>query len=941
MLKLAYQYMKFYKSQTLAIFASIVLTAVLLSGVSSLMYSSQRNSLENNKMVYGSWHYCVNVGSSDDKNENTGEKRLSAGKEEQAGVSSGDINEDEIRAAEKDQKSSRGNLDADGMSTAAKALEELCGSNPDADSGLEQCGKMEIRDIVTKPYRIYFVNTDESYRQMAHREVAEGKYPEGEDEIAADYYTLGNLGFSGNIGDVLSLEGKDYILTGIIKSAWASESDEMEIFVGEDFAGQTSRELFYLRFDERKKLYKQLDAFLDKYQIPSEAVRANDEVTAYLRGEKPDSIYDIIKFALTDEKGNFTYVALKLQSEYNLALNGMILLLGIFSLFIIYSIFRISVSKRRAEYGIMQTLGIGDAKIGGTLILELWILFLTGYPLGCLLGTGMLKMLYHRFEGVFSVKTAGIADVGVRLSKTEQFYLQDGIEGSAFYVCWDAVFIGFLFLMAALAAVGFCTVYSMRRQSLRQVMSGDVSFIKSRKIYSLRNISLVNVVVRKFMFSNKKKVIGILLSLSIGGCIFLCTTYMVENLKIHAEMSMKSDDGLGSEYRVSLKSAVLSDTIPKEAVDELKKISGLYDVYASKYVLGELTIRENELEWDEYFKEQNQDSYFQQHFGGICVKKDNGTYGIKYDVYGYDDGMLGELQDFVIEGEIHPDDLKKGNKIIAAANVDGQGNYNFYGKHPGDKVVLRVPKELDCASGVLKFQSSKKHYREMEFEIAAIVSRALAKEDSYLNVEGWEDMQSVMMTNQQMSDLLGIDDYCFVNASLTAGADSAEVSSRILQKIQDVPKAVLRDYTMAIEMRKNDLGQQQLFFSGIAIVLLVISLFHIMNSMNYSILSRRREYGILRAMGITDSGFYKMILRTGILYGLLADLLVFLVYHIVFRKIMDYYMAHVVQFLHISAGVPNAVMAAVMALNLLIASAAVMLPANKMAKQNIIYEIKK
>ena len=66
-----------------------------------------------------------------------------------------------------------------------------------------------------------------------------------------------------------------------------------------------------------------------------------------------------------------------------------------------------------------------------------------------------------------------------------------------------------------------------RQQSIRQVMSGDTSFVKSRrKIYSLRNASLANVVVRKFMFANKKRVIGILLSLSIGGCIFLCTTYM-------------------------------------------------------------------------------------------------------------------------------------------------------------------------------------------------------------------------------------------------------------------------------------------------------------------------------------------------------------------------------------------------------------------------------
>lgn len=47
MLKPAYKYMRYYKSQTFAILASIILTAALLSGVSSLIYSSQMNSLEN------------------------------------------------------------------------------------------------------------------------------------------------------------------------------------------------------------------------------------------------------------------------------------------------------------------------------------------------------------------------------------------------------------------------------------------------------------------------------------------------------------------------------------------------------------------------------------------------------------------------------------------------------------------------------------------------------------------------------------------------------------------------------------------------------------------------------------------------------------------------------------------------------------------------------
>ncbi|XCP84039.1 ABC transporter permease [Roseburia hominis] len=873
--------MRYYKSQTFAILASIILTAALLSGVSSLMYSSQRSNLENNKAIYGDWHYYIDAGPELLKSVQSGEK--------------------------------------------------------EAGFCIEQCGRMEIRDMAVEPYPISFVEADESYREMTHREVTEGTYPTGENEIAADYYTLGNLGFSGSVGDTVQINGKDYLLTGIIKSAWALNSDEMEIFVGKDFKGRGSQPFLFLRFDEKEKLYRQLDAFQQKYRISGDAVTANDEVTEYLGGEQPDGIAEIIKFALTNENGNFTYIVLKLQSEYNLAFNGMLLLLCGFSLFIIYSIFHISVSKRTAEYAVMQTLGISEERICGTLILELWLLFLAGYPVGCLLGNGILSLFYGQLSHIFSAGTAG---EGTRLSEAEQIFAGNGAGSDVFCVAWNAVGIGFIFLLAALFVVGIAVVRSMRKQSIREVMGGDTSFVKrKRRIYSLRNVSLINVVVRKFMFSNKKKVVGILLSLSIGGCIFLCTTYMVENLKIHAEMSLKSDDGLGSEYKISVKSNVLADTIPEAVVDEIKSMPELSQVYATKYLLGELVIGKEELEWKEYFEEPNKDAYFQQHFGGICVEKEDGAYGIKYDVYGYDDGLMEQLQEFVIEGEIDPVELGEGNKIIAVANQDGQGNYNFYGKHVGDLVTLRVPRERNCSEEVLKFQSSEEEYITGEFEIAAIVSRALAKEENYLNRNSWSNMPSVIMTNRQMSSLYGLEDYSFVNASPAEAAETDQVSGKLLEKIGDVPKAVLKDYTTAIHTQKQYLRQQQLFFTGIAVILLVISLFHIMNSMNYSILSRRWEYGIIRAMGITDIGFYKMILRTGLLYGLLADVFIFLIYHMALRRFMDYYMAHVVQFLHFTARVPNGIMAMVMLLNLLIAVCAVLVPARRIVKSNVIREI--
>ena len=257
MLKLAWKYMRYYKSQTLAIFASILLTASLLSGISSLIYSSQKSDLANSKTIFGDWHYYIET-----------DKELF----------------DSVESGEKGK-----------------------------GYALEQCGKMEIRDVVAEEFLICFIHTDETYLKMAHRDLLEGKFPEKENEIAADGFVLSNLGFSGNLGDSLRIGEKEYIVTGVVKSEWAASSSEMEVFVSDSFKDRGSQTFLYLRFDEDEKLYKQLDAFLQEHQLSSEAVVGNDEVIQYLGGEAPSSIYEIVKFGLTNEEGNFTYIVLKLQ----------------------------------------------------------------------------------------------------------------------------------------------------------------------------------------------------------------------------------------------------------------------------------------------------------------------------------------------------------------------------------------------------------------------------------------------------------------------------------------------------------------------------------------------------------------------------------------------------------------------------------------------------
>ncbi len=844
MLKLALRYMRYYKDQTAAIWLSIFLTAILLSGVSSLLYSSDINDLENTRRQYGDWHYCV--------------------------IGCEDIEEEE---------------------------------------NIVKVGRAELRDVITRPYLIRFICTDENCRQMLQREIVEGSYPEGANEIAADRCTLGNLGFGGNVGDKIVIDGKEYLVTGIVNGTWATDLEDMEIFVGSGFEGTGRQPLMYLKFDESRKLYKQLDVFLANNRINMADVIENPEMTELLGGEKPQGIFDIVKFGLTDEDGNLTYIVLTLQNDYNLSFYGITILLCFFSVFVINSIFTVSVSKRVSEYGIMQTLGIREGCIAGTLLPELWILFLTGYPLGCIVGNTILKMCYG--------------------------YLTKD-EDSLFFVSWEAVAIGAVFLFVSLAIVALKTVFKMRGHSIRNLMDGDTSYVSViRRIH--HQSGLVFVVIRRFMFSNKLKALGIVLSLSLGGCLFFCSSYLTENLKIHADMTLRSDDGLNSEYAVTLKSNDLMDSISSSVVDELRSAPELASVYATKFTLGELLIDSSDIEWDEFFDEQNRSAEFSSRFGGICVDRGDGITGIKYDVYGYDDEELEQLRDFVLEGQIEPDSME--DRIILVALMDGQGNYNSYGKHPGDIVTLRVPDRNGYTDDLLRFEEDEERYIEKEFQIAAIVSRPFSQESGFLNSGNWSNMQSVILTNEQMENDFGITGFRMINASHSQGVGEDEASRVILAAIGDTPKAVFSDLTTAIDTQKAYLNRQQALVAGISVILLAISLFHITNSMNHSVMSRRREYGVMRAVGMGDLSLCSMVLRIGVLYGLLADLSVFLIYNLILRRIIDYYMAHVLKFLHFTAAVPNVLVIAVMLLNILIASVAVLLPGRRIIRENVIEQL--
>ena len=886
--KLAFQNVTYYKKQTFAIFLGIVLSIALLTGIGSLVYSGERSSLEKDRQVYGDWHYYLYA--SDEQ---------------------------------------------------GKMIREY---GEDREGDLQEIGVMEKKSVEEEPYKLTFLYGDTQYLAMLGQEIEEGRYPKSREEVALDTYTIKNLGLDAELGEAVELNGKVYTLCGILKNQWSADVGEMRVFVSKNFPGEGIPKCYYLKFDEERKLYPQADRFIKELHISAEHMRTNSALVEYLGGGNMQLFFSILKTGFSLPEGRLTYILASMKENFHLQEKGILLGLGLFCVFIIYSVFHISVLKRISQYGILQTLGISQSQIFQVLSAELFGILILGYPLGCLLGNSTAKVLYSKFDKVFVREDTGTMQNGVHVGNTEAFKVNASFESGDFYVSRYAICFGGVLLVILLLAVCLKIAGRIYRLTVMQMLKKEIKNRgRSRKIHSIHSSRLTGVLTRKFMLFGRGTFISILCSLALGGCIFLCCSYVTVNTQIHNELSFKTDDGLGSEYQVFEESDNLAYMIPKKTAEEIAMIPGIAAAYPVSYYLGEIPLEKNQVLWDKYCAELADDPGWKpdpivmEKYNGRCLRDESGNYRMKCNIYGYDDGMLEELKDYLLEGHYDPKSLLEDNAVILKTWMDGQGNYGGLDLKPGDTLTVKVPESPDVPDTVLRFLEEDSWYEKKEFTIAAIVSRPMGKNDQLIGDDGTSDL-GLIMTNAQMEENFGIVGYNRICIQKEKQASGEDVGRALAQKIKDIPKCMLQDYTGAIETQNAYLQQKMYFFYGISLLILVISMFHIMNSMQYLVLSRRHEFGILRAMGITDSGFYKMMLREGILYGIFASLLMLAVY-LTAKQVLLYLMVHVYRYLQPTGSVSPGIIAGVIGVNLLVSTAAVILPSREIVKGNIIQEI--
>lgn len=791
---------------------------------------------------------------------------------------------------------------------------------------LDKTGVMEKKRVLEEPYVISMLYGDENYLQMRGLTFLEGTYPAGIEEIAVDEYTLSNLLPGGKTGDTIVLDGSNYRISGILSKSSVMEETEMQVYVSREMKGDRNQQRLYLKFSENKAMVSQILSLQKAVGFDKEHIYNNWDVVSYLGGAQLSSVAGIIRSGLALPQGKAGFIFGQLNESFHLTQNAVRIVLAAFSGFIIYSIFSISIWKRISQYGIFRVIGIEDKSVFGMLLSELWFLFVVGFPFGVWVGNAAAKICYSRFSRIFTGDISG--------------------EGR-FYIDKSTIWFGFCFLLVFLAAVSFKLVRKIRKMTVIQMLHKESGRERvSRRIFSTRTVRMTSVLTRKFMFHKKGTFVGILISLSLGGLVFLAANYVIVNTERNNELTMKADDGLGSDMQIYMESAELSQVIPEETARQIRESGDFSEVYGISYLLGEVPFMNGEWTWETYYAEtavkkeperaNEIDPGIMKAYNGRITDEGNGNYKMKANVYGYDEGMLSALKEYILEGEIYPEDMKKENTVVLQTLMDGQGNYSGLDVKVGDIITLKVPKSQDVAAEVLRFQSPDDQYIEKEFEVSAVVSRTLGKNDFFIG--GGNSCLGVVMTNDQMRQNFGVKGYTGFSLQLKDRTKNQAAGQRVKEMTGKIDRCVLRDYTAEIDRQSAFLKQKMFFFYGVAILLLVISMFHIMNSMNFLVLSRRHEFGILRAMGITDAGFMKMMVKEGILYGGCSGIVTLAGFAVV-KVVLLYFLQHVYLYVYSAGSVSMDVILLILAVNLTAGVAAVCIPARRVLKENMISEI--
>lgn len=333
------------------------------------------------------------------------------------------------------------------------------------------------------------------------------------------------------------------------------------------------------------------------------------------------------------------------------------------------------------------------------------------------------------------------------------------------------------------------------------------------------------------LWRNRKRTLITLLSLIMSGILFIVVTTILSSMNVQnlTDTYATGDFQLTSSYLRLGQWEPDKDPLDDGTIGAIRSINGVNKADTVMY--------------QGLYLKYDKDFIYSE------VKPETGM-ELNCSVYGYDDAFMEEQLEQVSEGKPDQELMKNTDSVLVTTRDDGTSPFK-----PGDKV--RLKKYLD---------NGGKDFKEIEFTIAGIVKKNV----TWL---GFSGCGPTFIAHQDTFERLGLDKR-LARICVYAEEEKYDAVESTLESIADNNTGI----TYVSQKETNETFERQI--SGIRLAALslagiigLIGILNLMNTMITGILSRKREIGMLQAVGLSNRQLGRMLQLEGAYLSVISALI--------------------------------------------------------------------
>ncbi len=733
-----------------------------------------------------------------------------------------------------------------------------------------------------KPY-MYVIGADKTnYFDTMPIHLISGNYPTNSNEIIIPNHTLSNGGLKYKVGESITLEIGDRLLDGFSMGQnnpyYTYDPDTGdEVPNNEEIKVNSTRTYKIVGIFDRPSFEDHTAPGYTAITVADKEFGENTTFDVYFKMNNPSNVYkfmedkalsgttnnDVLMFIGVSQYGNF--------NDMLISLAVIVLALIMFgSISLIYNAFAISVSERTKQFGLLSSIGATKKQLKKMVLFEALTVSAIGIPLGIIVGIGgigvTLLLIGDKFTSMISSYP----------------------EPMRICVSWGAVIAA---VIVALITVLISAWIPSKRatkvsavEAIRQNMDikAKNKQVKTSKL-TYKLFGLPGVIASKHYKRNKKKYRTTVISLFMSIVLFVSTAafsdYLMESVTGGFESSEYDLSFLAHESELRdttademLQIVLAEKDITKGAYTVVRNYTASVseDYLTDKYIQsrGEQQADEegfskvsgyfyfvNDSEFDKLLEQYklNKSDYYNTDAPLAIVMDTDRKFNFATEKYEIIDTLKGDYN------ELNRKAMKQfeGYDYITAENVDGKV-YLVYRNPDNSEDVIKIPEDEGYVHYTLK---TGKAITEKPFYMTDSGSGGV-------NIIYPLSMYEHVIPKESQFDDLGYN-YILCSNNHAASYKNLEV---ILLENNLNPKN-LSNVAELEESTRNTVLIIQVFAYGFIVLISLIAAANVFNTISTNISLRRREFAMLKSVGMTQKGFNKMMNFECLLYGSKALLL--------------------------------------------------------------------